>query len=54
MPEITLRECTGMTEHIKGRNSNELYLKIELVPRSKHFPSRLYKPISVSLPRGTN
>ena len=24
----------------------ELYINIQLVPRSKHFPSRLYKPVS--------
>ena len=36
------------TEHINtlcGQNV-ELYIKIQSVPRSKHTPSRLYKPVS--------
>jgi hypothetical protein len=27
-------------------NFPELYIKIQSVPRSKHSPSRLYKPVS--------
>jgi len=36
------------TKHINilcGQNV-ELYIKIQSVPRSKHTPSRLYKPVS--------
>ena len=36
------------TEHrntLCGQNV-ELYIKTQFVPRSKHIPSRLYKPVS--------
>ena len=36
------------TEHINtlcGQNV-QLYIKIQSVPRSKHIPSQLYKPVS--------
>jgi hypothetical protein len=33
-------------EPFKDENYTELYLKIQFVPRSKHTPSQLYKPVS--------
>ena len=45
----TIAVCSEIhTKHINtvcGQNV-ELYIKIQLVPRGKHSPSRLYKPVS--------
>jgi hypothetical protein len=33
-------------QHCKDEDVPELYMKIQSVPRSKHTPSQLYKPVS--------
>ena len=33
-------------EPLQDKRETELYIKIQSVPRSKHTPSRLYKPVS--------
>jgi hypothetical protein len=44
-PRILL--CYGsLYRHFKDENYPELHLTIQSVPRSKHTPSQLYKPVS--------
>ena len=40
--QLTAEPCHGL----KYENKTELCLKIQSVPRSKHTPFRLYKPVS--------
>jgi hypothetical protein len=35
-----------MFPHLKDYKKPEVYLKFQLVPRSKHTPSQLYKTVS--------
>ena len=38
--------CVNTIQAPEDQHSSELYLKTQSVPRSKHTPSRLYKPVS--------